>query len=45
MARAYQRPMEELQQNASLKAAVRRSVEREKVLDFIIAEATIKYKG
>jgi len=45
MARAYQRPLEELQQNPSLVAAVKRSLEREKVLDFIIAEAEIKYKG
>jgi trigger factor len=42
MARAYQRPLEELRQNPSLEAAVQRSLQREKVLDFIIAEAHIK---
>ena len=44
LAQAYQRPMEDLSQNPSLKAAVRRALEREKILDFIIAEAEIKYK-
>jgi trigger factor len=44
MARAYQRPPEELRQNPPLVAAVRRALEREKVLDFIIAKAEIKYK-
>jgi trigger factor len=44
MARLYQRPLEELRQNASLVAAVRRGLGREKVLDFIIAKADIKYK-
>jgi trigger factor len=44
MARAYQRPLEELRQNTSLMAAVQRGVEREKVLDFIIAEAEVTYK-
>jgi trigger factor len=44
MARAYQRPLEELQQNTSLMATVQRAVEREKVLDFIIAEAEVTYK-
>lgn len=44
MAQAYQRPRKELYQNPSLKAAVRRALEREKVLDFIIAKAEIKYK-
>jgi trigger factor len=45
MARIYQRPLEDLQQNASLVAAVRRGLQRERVLDFIIAEAEVKYKG
>jgi trigger factor len=45
MARTYQRPLEDLKQNSSLVAVVRRGLQREKVLDFIIAEATIKYKG
>ena len=45
MARVYQRPLEELQQNASLVAAVRRGLGREKILDFIIAKADINYKG
>ena len=45
MASVYQRPLEELHQNSSLKAAVQRALEREKVLDFIIAEAEVKYKG
>jgi len=45
MARTYQRPLEELQGNSPLVAAVRRGLQREKVLDFIIAEAMIKYKG
>jgi trigger factor len=45
MARVYQRPLEELHQNASLVAAVRRSLGREKILDFIIAKADITYKG
>jgi trigger factor len=45
MARLYQRPLEELRQNASLVAAVKRSLGREKILDFIIAKADIKYKG
>ncbi len=45
MARAYQRPPEELRQNPSLKATVQRSLHREKVLGFIIAEAVVKYKG
>jgi trigger factor len=45
MARVYQRPLEELRQNSSLAAAVRRGLGREKILDFIIAEAEIKYKG
>jgi trigger factor len=44
MARLYQRPLEELRQNASLVAAVKRSLGREKILDFIIAKAVIKYK-
>jgi trigger factor len=44
MAHAYQRPLEELRQNTSLMAAVQRAVEREKVLDFIIAEAEVTYK-
>lgn len=44
MASVYQRPLEELQQNSSLKATVQRALEREKVLDFIIAEAEVKYK-
>jgi trigger factor len=45
MTRIYQRPLEELRQNASLVAAVRHSLGREKILDFIIAKADIKYKG
>jgi trigger factor len=45
MTRIYQRPLEELRQNASLVAAVSRSLGREKILDFIIAKADIKYKG
>ncbi|MBN1254019.1 MAG: trigger factor [Deltaproteobacteria bacterium] len=45
MARVYQRPLEDLQQNSSLVAVVRRGLQREKVLDFIIAEAEVKYKG
>ena len=45
MARAYQRPMEELQQNTPLVEAVRRAVRREKILDFIIDKAEIKYKN
>ena len=45
MARVYQRPLEDLQQNAALVAAVRRGLQRERVLDFIIAEAEVKYKG
>ncbi len=44
MARLYQQPLEELRQNASLVAAVKRSLGREKILDFIIAKADIKYK-
>jgi trigger factor len=44
MARAYQRPPEELQQNSPLVAAVQRAVQREKILDFIIDKAEIKYK-
>jgi trigger factor len=44
MASVYQRPLEELRQNSSLKATVQRALEREKVLDFIIAEAEVKYK-
>jgi trigger factor len=43
MARIYQRPLEELQQNPSLAAAVRRGLGREKILDFIVAAAEIKY--
>jgi trigger factor len=45
MARAYQRPLEELQQNTPLVEAVRRSVGREKILDFILDKAEIKYKN
>lgn len=45
MASVYQRPFEDLQQNSSLVAAVRQAVERDKVLDFIIAEAKVTYKG
>jgi trigger factor len=45
MASVYQRPLEELRQNPSLVAAVQQTLEREKVLDFIIAEADVKYKG
>ena len=45
MASVYQRPLEDLRQNTSLLAAVQQSLEREKVLDFIIAEAEVKYKG
>lgn len=45
MAQAYQRPMEELQQNFPLIAAVQRAVQREKILDFVIGEAEIKYKN
>jgi trigger factor len=44
MATVYQRPLEELRQNSSLKATVQRALEREKVLDFIVAEAEVKYK-
>ena len=44
MARLYQRPPEELQQNTSLVATVRRGLGREKILDFVIAKAEIKYK-
>jgi trigger factor len=43
MASMYQRPLEELRQNSSLVAAVQRALEREKVLDFIIAEAKVTY--
>jgi trigger factor len=45
MARTYQRPLEELQGNSPLVAAVTRGLQREKVLDFIIAEAEVKYKS
>ncbi|MCJ7664378.1 MAG: trigger factor, partial [Desulfobacterales bacterium] len=45
MARLYQRPLEELRQNPSLVATVRRGLGREKILDFIIAKAEIKYKS
>lgn len=45
MASVYQRPLEDLRQNPSLVAAVREALEREKALDFIIAEAEVKYKG
>jgi trigger factor len=45
MTRIYQRPVEELRQNASLVDAVKRGLGREKILDFIIAKADIKYKG
>jgi trigger factor len=45
MASVYQRPLEELRQNPSLVAAVQQTLEREKVLDYIIAEADVKYKG
>jgi len=45
MARTYQRPLEELQGNSPLVAAVTRGLQREKVLDFIIAEAEVKHKS
>jgi len=45
MASVYQRPLDDLQQNPSLVAAVQQALEREKVLDFIIAEAEVTYKG
>ena len=45
MASVYQRPLEDLRKNPSLVAAVREALEREKALDFIIAEAEVKYKG
>jgi trigger factor len=45
MARTYQRPLEDLKQNSSLVAVVRRGLQRERVLDFIIAAAEVKYKG
>jgi trigger factor len=44
MARTYQRPLAELQPNASLVAAVKRTVAREKIVDFLIDNAEITYK-
>jgi trigger factor len=44
MAQAYQRPLEELQQNAPLVAAVTRALQREKIVDFIIDKAETTYK-
>jgi trigger factor len=44
MARTYQRPLAELQQNSSLVAAVKRTVAREKIVDFLIDKGEITYK-
>jgi trigger factor len=41
MARAYQRPAEELRDNVPLLDAIRRGLRREKTVDFLIAEAKI----
>ena len=41
MARIYQRPVEELGKNFPLLDAVKRSLQREKIVDFLIAEAKI----
>jgi len=44
MARAYNRTLEELKQDSSLLAVLRQSLQREKVLDLLIAEAEIEYE-
>jgi trigger factor len=43
MARALGRTSEELKRNASLLAVFRRSLQREKVLDFLVSEAEIEW--
>ncbi len=45
MAQAYGRPLEDLRQDSSLVVVLRRSLQREKVLDFLITEAKIKDKA
>lgn len=44
MANLYQWQLEQVRQNAPLVAAIRRGLWRDKVLDFIISHADVKYK-